>query len=184
VLLSGCHALLPRADSVTPGTWDSFEGARSAIEGLEPGTTRRAELAQRGIEPFGNRNVVLLNYSEILRRFAPGTTWAGAARDDDGSAELDPGVRDCLAAPSECSGFEISVSEEHSERRGGFWLDFLNFRRETHTTGWHFNAIVLLRGDVVVYRTWGGEPRIDRTERRTNPLGPLQGAGERVPKLP
>ena len=52
--------------------------------------------------------------------------------------------------------------------------DFTNFSRRSETTGWRFNALVLLVNDVVVYRAWGGQPRVMEVEISTNPLGPLQ----------
>ncbi len=38
----------------------------------------------------------------------------------------------------------------------------------------------MVRGELVVFRNFGGEARIDRTERQVNPLGPLQRAGDAV----
>ena len=56
-------------------------------------------------------------------------------------------------------------------------LDFMNFKRDTHTTGWKFSALIVIIEDKVVYKQWSGNPNIDRNESQNNPLGPLQGAG-------
>ena len=47
-------------------------------------------------------------------------------------------------------------------------------------SGWRFNGLVAIRDGVVLFRSYGGEPHNDRTERQVNPLGPLQPAGEAV----
>ena len=66
------------------------------------------------------------------------------------------------------------------KHEGGFLLDFLNFRRTVRVSGWRFNGLVAVRDGVVLFRSYGGEPRNDRTDRQVNPLGPLQPAGEAV----
>jgi hypothetical protein len=38
--------------------------------------------------------------------------------------------------------------------------------------------------DKVVYKQWSGLPKIETTEVRTNPLGPLQSMGETLKVLP
>ena len=51
-------------------------------------------------------------------------------------------------------------------------------------TGWRFNALVVLKDDLVVYKLWGGQPTIRETEKDTRPLGPLQNLGESLrPRL-
>ena len=48
------------------------------------------------------------------------------------------------------------------------------------TSGWRFNALILIANGVVVYRAWGGQPSINQVDVRTNPLGPLQEIGPAV----
>ena len=43
-----------------------------------------------------------------------------------------------------------------------------------------FDAIVVVRQGVVLFRNYGGAPNNERTERQINPLGPLQGVGDSV----
>ena len=69
------------------------------------------------------------------------------------------------------------------KREGGFWLDFLNIRRETLTTGWWFDALLVMRGDTVLFRNHSGQANIVRVEKQVNPLGPLQQAGEAAGSL-
>ena len=41
-----------------------------------------------------------------------------------------------------------------------------------------FNGVILIKGDLVVYKLTGGQPVIHEYEESKNPLGPLQGIGE------
>ncbi len=172
-LSAGCQALLPEAASRTDVSWQSFEEARSAIESIEPYVTRREDLVAMGLDPATNAAITILSYSEVLQRFAAGS----ALRPED----YDRGIRDCLTAGKECVGYALQIRRVRRERVGNFWLDSLNFRRETDITGWSFNALVILVDDRVVYTLHGGQPRIHEQERVRNPLGPLQGWGDQVP---
>ncbi len=171
-LLAGCSALLPRSVNVTEVAWTSFEEAQAAIESLTPSETRKVGLVHSGLDPIANPAITILTYSDIVQRFATGS----AVRPED----LDAGIRKCLVRGQACTGFAINAKQVNKKRTGNFFLDALNFRRETETTGWTFNAIVLLVDDIVVYRRYGGQPRILERETNSNPLGPLQGWGESV----
>ena len=171
-LLVGCSALLPHSVNITEVKWSSFEEAQSAVESLTPFETHKVALVNVGLEPLANPAITLLTYSDIVQRFATGS----AVRAED----LDAGIRECLVRGQACTGYAINAKQLNKERIGNFFLDALNFRRETETTGWTFNAIVLLVDDVVVYRRYGGQPRIRERETTSNPLGPLQGWGESV----
>jgi hypothetical protein len=162
--LAGCSALLPRSDSDVQATWGSFDDAKAAIDAIQPHRTTRADLHAQGLDPYVNPNVELLNYSDVLRRFpVPGTV-----------ARLDAGLRECLEAGKACTGYSIEMHSTHKERTGPFLLDVLSFRRETRSTGWTFNALVLMVGDDVVYALYGGKPAIHEKEKSVEPLGPLQ----------
>ena len=69
-------------------------------------------------------------------------------------------------------------AREDRKREGGFWRDFLNIQRTTSIKGWWFETLVVVSGDAVLFRNIAGQPNVDRVERQTNPLGPLQPAGE------
>ena len=47
-----------------------------------------------------------------------------------------------------------------------------------------FGALIVVIDNRVVYKQWSGRPRIEETELRRNPLGPLQGIGESLKPLP
>jgi len=174
-LLGGCEALLPKTAQQTNVGWANFDDARRTIESFVPYQTTRSEIAAKGIDPYENPAVSLLSFSDILQRFAA----SSAMRPED----FDPGIRDCLTSGKRCTGYSILVQRTKRDRVGNFWLDSLNFRREIDTSGFIFNALVILVDDVVVYTLYGGQPNISNHEVIRNPLGPLQGWGDQVPGL-
>lgn len=160
--------MLPRVRSVsTP--FQSFDEARQAIDGLIPMKSDVAKLTQLGIDPAKQPNIAILTHADIVRRFV---TSSVLKRED-----LDPGVLACLEARDACRGWDISAARILKARTGNFFADFINFSRRSETTGWRFNALVLLVNNVVVYRAWGGQPNVNEIEINTNPLGPLQEMG-------
>lgn len=168
--LTGCSTMLPSGSTDTPSTFASFDAAREAAEKIVPFKTRTSELAALGFDPLGGRNVTLIPYPEIAGRLAP---YPGLPLKD-----LDPGVRKCIEAQASCKGFVFHFERQDRRREGNFWGDFFNIRRVTTVTGWWFDALVVESNGVVLFRSVGGQPRTDRVEKRINPLGPLQPAGE------
>jgi len=164
--------MLPRSKAVAESAWASFDDARVAFDKLQAHKTRADELAQLGFDPYANANVTLLNYSDLIRRFVPGTAVLAESIDAD--------IRDCIAVKERCRAVEVDIINSKSERVGSFFLDFLNFRRTTEISGWRFNAVVVLKDDVVVYKLWGGRPKIKEVNENRNPMGPLQGGGEKL----
>ena len=169
--LAGCSSLLPKATSAT-SPFSNFDEARKAIESLVPMTSEVADLTRMGIDPVSQPNTIILTQADIVRRFIPSSL---LKRED-----VDPGVWACVEARDDCRGWEITASHIEKKRTGNFLADFANFSRRSETTGWRFNAIVLLVKDKVVYRTWGGQPSVNELEVNTNPLGPLQELGPSV----
>lgn len=164
----GCSSILPRSINASSAFLE-FESLRAAIDSLQPMKSDRAELARLGIDPGLLPNTVILSYPDLLRRFVTGAAV--------GKQDLDAGVVQCLEARDACRGWELQVSRIARARTGSFLPDFVNFRRRTETTGWRFNALILLVNDMVVYRAWGGQPAVNQVEVNTNPLGPLQDIG-------
>lgn len=169
--LSGCAALLPRGATQTSKPWSNFNQAHAAYERIQPYVTTTVQLRQEGIAPLTTPNVTILSYADIVRRLLPPS---------GNGIVLDPGIRDCMNAQTSCRGYEIDQRLIDRKRVGNFWLDFLDFRRETVTTGWRFNMLLLVVNDRVVYKLWGGQPEISEVETTRNPLGPLQGLGPSV----
>lgn len=122
------------------------------------------------LDPQASPNITILNYSDVMRRFLPGTSTS--------TNDLDAGVKECIAAKTACVGLEIKQQSIQRRHIGSFWADFLNFKREISVTGWSFSGVLLIKNDVVVYKLASGQPRIHEIEESRNPLGPLQDAGE------
>jgi hypothetical protein len=171
-LLSACSTLLPKSDTAVKDRWDSFDSARATFDQIQPYQTNAKEMVQLGYDPFSNPAVTILTYADVIRRLIPATTID--------SMKLNRGIVECVAAQEACQVYEIDLKQLHRKRSGNFWLDFLNFRRRTEISGWRFNALVLLKDDLVVYKLWSGQPVIREVENVVNPLGPLQGSGESV----
>jgi len=168
--LTGCGSLLPRGSSTTPSPFGDFEQARMAAEKIVAFRTRAAELPALGFDPDDGKNVTLIPYPDIAARLAPNPVLPMSA--------LDPGVRACIEAQAACHAYLFHFEQQDRKRQGAFWTDFLNVRRVTQVTGWWFDLLVVVNGDAVLFRNVAGQAHSDRLEHQSNPLGPLQGAGE------
>ena len=160
--------MLPKSKTESP-TFQSFDDARKAVESLVPNQSDTATLSGLSLDPVKQPNTVILTYADIIKRLVNGSV---VDKED-----LDPGIVRCLKAREACRGWEMNIARITKERTGNFWADFFNFKRRTETSGWRFNALILLVNDVVVYRTWGGQPIVHDLEVQSNPLGPLQDIG-------
>ncbi|HET8745521.1 MAG TPA: hypothetical protein VFM98_07945, partial [Ramlibacter sp.] len=108
VLLAGCSGMLPRGSSDTPAPFATYAQAEEAVRKIEPFRTSLGELATLGFDPEGGRNVTLIPYPDILARLAP---YPGVAPE-----QLDPGIRACILAATECRGYLFRFSQEHRRR--------------------------------------------------------------------
>ena len=168
LLTAACSSMLPVVHNES-SPFTSFDDARRAIDSLVPMKSDVETLTRMGIDPAKQANTTILTQADVVRRFVPS---ALLQRED-----LDPGVLVCLQARDECRGWEIQAAQITKARTGNFLADFTNFSRRSETTGWRFNALILLVRDRVVYRAWGGQPKVSEIEINTNPLGPLQEMG-------
>jgi len=167
-LMQGCASWLPTATH-DAAQFRTFDEARMAIESLVPYQSDLKTLSALGMDPIQQPNTLILTPSDIARRVINGHL---QIRDD-----LDKGIQDCLKAGDACRGWEITASRIARVRTGNFWMDFANLKRTTETSGWRFNATILMVNGLVVHRTWGGQPVVQEVEVRKNPLGPLQEGG-------
>jgi len=170
--IAACSTLLPHTEALTDSPWQSFEEAQRAFDQIIPHKTTVADLKRLKLDPASNPNITILNYSDVLRRFIPSPSIDASS--------LDAGVQECLRALTRCRGYEVDHRVLKRNRYGNFWADLFNFRRKIDIIGWRFNAVVLTTDDMVVYKLTGGQPAIHEHEDSSNPLGPLQGAGEAI----
>jgi hypothetical protein len=170
LVLAGCASLLPQGSSNVEGPWQTYEEAQQAFDQIIPYQTTLADLRALKLDPQTQPNITILTYSDVLQRFLP-----NASVDVD---SLDQGVCDCINAKTACQGYEVVQKSIKRNRVGNFFVDFLNFKREVDVTGWSFKGMLLIKGNVVIYKLSGGQPLIHEQETNSNPLGPLQGAGD------
>lgn len=168
-----CTGLLPRAGNES-FYFESFDEAQHAIESLVPMQSKQSDLIARNLDPEHQPNTVILSFADISKKFLGG----GVLSKDD----LGPGITECLAARDACVGLELNISKIDRKRTGTFFLDFINYRRRTETTGWRFNALILMVDGMVVYRSWGGQPEVKEIDNQKNPLGPFQDIGPAIIK--
>jgi len=168
--LAGCGHFLPQQTSTVPTSFESFAAAQRAVEQVVPFKTTMKDLRTLGFDVQASANVTLIPYPELVSRLAPNPSVP--------FDELDAGIRACILSRMACEAFQFQIGQEERKRTGDFWVDFLNFKRTTSISGWHFQALIVVRDGVVLFRNYGGEPHIKRTELQRNPLGPLQQAGE------
>ncbi|MDE2605134.1 MAG: hypothetical protein KGL68_04340 [Burkholderiales bacterium] len=171
VLLAACSTLLPHGTTDAPRPFGTYDEAAAAAERIVPFKTKEGELPALGFDAKTGSNVQIIPYPNIVARLAPYSALE--------INHLDPGIRSCILATTGCHGYLFRFEREDRKREGSFLADFLNFRRQTHTTGWWFEALVVMDKDgTVLFRNVAGQPLIDRTDTQRNPLGPLQPAGE------
>jgi hypothetical protein len=173
--LAGCSSLLPGSKE-TSGTaktaWQSYDEAEQAFARITPGTTRVRDLAALRLDPRTNPNITVLHNFQVRERFIPNQTVT--------LADLDGGVRECVEARSSCVGWEIDQTATQKKRNGNAALDMLKMRRETHTSGWRFNGLLLIKDGVVLYKLAGGQPHIHEIASSEDALAPLQALGTKL----
>jgi hypothetical protein len=170
LVLVACSTLLPTSRTEVVSGWNGYDEASASITALAPYVASRQAVHDKGLDPHRNPAVTVLHFADVLQRFAAATL----IRPED----VDPGIRDCLQAGKRCSGYAVKVEKLRRERVGNFWLDSLSFKRETVTTGWRIEALLVFVDDALVYQLIGGHPVVDEVEVRRNPLGPLQAWGD------
>ncbi|HET7363525.1 MAG TPA: hypothetical protein VFJ70_08150 [Burkholderiales bacterium] len=173
--LGGCSSLLPRSKETSGGVttaWQSYEEAEQAFAKITPGSTTVAELATLRLDPRTNPNITVLHGFQVRERFVPNNTVT--------LADLDAGVRECVEARAACVGWDINQTAMQKKRNGNPALDMLKMRRETHSSGWRFSGLLLVKNGVVLYKLAGGQPLIHEVASSEDILGPLQAIGTKL----
>lgn len=169
MVFAGCAGLLPTARKTVDSPWKNFYQAKNAYDEIKVGDTTTKKLKALGFDPYTNSNIQILTYVDIIQRFMFNPSIK--------MKDLDPGLQKCIRAGTECRAYSITPGVTFDERKGNVILDMLDFKRKTLTTGWQFQALVVMVDDTVVYKQWGGTPAINSTTNTKNPLGPLQSSG-------
>lgn len=175
LMLSSCSGNpLPSSQTTVISQWDSFAEAKFSFDQIKSAQTTVDQLDSMGFGLGSSPNVRILNYLELTGRFMPNPTI--------GFDQLDHAVSLCLQAKTACEGYLVKIRKIDKSRQGNVMLDLLNFKRKTLSTGWQFDALLLINDDLVVYKIWGGTPNISELKHSKNPLGPLQGVSGAVVK--
>lgn len=168
LLCAGCSSLLPVAKGRVESPWESFDQAKQAYDRIVPYQTGPEELQNLHFAPFLNPNIKIVTYLDLITRFMPSSSFQ--------KEDLPEGIQDCIKNNNLCYGYELRISQIQSKRYGNVFLDLFNFKRETHKTGWDFNALIVIKDSQVIYKLWSGTPQINEFSCTKNPLGPLQGS--------
>lgn len=161
--------MLPEGRAETKTPWDSYAAGQAMFANIIPGKTTLNDLKSLGIDPDKTSNIAILGHADLLRRLVAASSFD--------ITRIDPRLQVCESRANSCLAYEIVQNHTERKRVGGFFSDFFNFRRQVDVTGWQFDALIVLNGDLVVYKLWSGNPNIHKYEDDKNPLGPLQGMG-------
>ena len=168
LLLYGCASQLPESNKVSKSPWETFEECKDDYEKITLYKTTMKDLKDLGFDPFTTPNIKVLNHLSVLKMFN---------YDPDHKEDFPKGVLECIEAREECSVYDITINHINTKRTGPFFKDFLNFKRVSVSSGWIFKSLIIVNNDLVVFKLWGGTPKVDEVDVKKNPLGPLQGAG-------
>ena len=163
---TGCRSLLPSEVKRPRTPWQNFEEAQAAFDRIVPHKTTVDDLKGLGFDPATTPNVKVLTYLDLINRFIPNNSIT--------LKDLQPDVRACIESKDCCHAYEMDLDLTDNKRFGNLALDIFGFNRKTKTTGWTFKALIIVKDDVVAYKIRSGEPNVDRLEKKTKPLGPLQ----------
>lgn len=175
ISLAGCGSLLPSAKQTTKSQWKSFEEAKKTVEAIIPSKTTVEDMKKMGISPFAAPNIKTLTYLDIIQRFMLNPSIK--------KEDLEDGIRSCIEAKGRCYAYEVLIKNVYSKRYGSVFLDLFNFRRNTKTYGWEFDAIIVIVDNVAVYKLVRGSPEVDESREVKNPLGPLQDATDIIQNI-
>lgn len=171
-VVAACKTMLPSGADTMLVPWQTYDEAYAAIQHIEPYHSTRESLRASGFDPKKNPAITILSYTDLLQRLP--------AVNAVSPGHLERGIADCLDAGQRCTAYAIEVRQTTNKRMGNFWLDMLNFRRETNTVGWSLSGLIFFVDDTAVYALAGGQPSINADSVTRNPLGPLQGIGSAI----
>ncbi len=175
ITTTGCKSLFSSTSQRARTPWQNFEEAETAFDKIVPHKTTVPELKVMGFDPLTTPNIKILTYLDLIQRFIPNSSIT--------MADLQPDVRACIESKDCCHAYEMELDLIDAKRFGNLALDILGFKRNTKTTGWRYKALVIVKDDVVAYKIRSGEPNVDRVEKKSRPLGPLQELDNAVSKL-
>lgn len=173
LLLAGCaSSVLPTSNVASQSKWPTYADAKAAYDDVAVGKSTKGDITKLGFDPKTVPNIKILNYVDVVNLFGP------AFKLDD----LPEGIHKCVVAREGCYAYKVALQNIRANREGNIPADLLGFSKNTRTTGWAFDATVVMVNDVVVYKLWNGTPDIQSTSNESTPLGPMQNMGSIIPK--
>jgi len=166
VLTTGCKSLFPSTTNTVNSRWKTYQDVSASFSKIEPYNTDATGLKSLGFDPTVSPNVKILTYVEIVPIFLPNS---GIQKTD-----LPGPVREFIDADGAGIAYMVDLNNVRGKRYGNIFLDVFNFSRKTHTSGWKFHGLILVKNDVVIYKLASGEPNVSTDEKKIRPLGPLQ----------
>ena len=166
LLTVGCSSLFPSSQSATISRWKDYDDIEGTFLKITPYQTTVKDLRTLGCDPKASPNIKILTYVDIIRTFMPNP---GIHKQD-----LPTAVRECIEAKENSCAYLVELQDSQNKRHGNLFLDMFGFDRKTHVSGWQFKGLILIHGDLVVYKLSSGEPRVSREQKDVKPLGPLQ----------
>jgi hypothetical protein len=166
IVCGGCSTLLPSKSTSSQAQWKSYQDIETLANHIHAGQTLD-DLKTLGIDVKNTPNMESLTHLDIAKRF-------GLIGRRDESLVIPAGVKKLMDAAEKGKGYELTVESTQHNRLGSFWADFLQFRKNVHTTGWTFSMLLIVVDDKVEYVLYKGNPNIDKLEKEKNPLGPFQ----------
>jgi len=162
----GCKSLFPHNESTTVSRWKTYKEVEIAFGKIVPYHTTVEDLQMLNFDPKLSPNMKTLTYVDLIQTFMP----TPAIR----LQNLPDGVRECIEAKEKSRAYLLDLHDTQDKRHGNLFLDIFGFKRFTHTSGWEFKGLILIKDDLVVYKLSSGEPRVSRDDNKVKPLGPLQ----------
>ena len=174
LLFTSCNnkKLLPSSVTYTESKYVSFDKIENDINKIEIGKTTNDDLLNMGIDLENMANVKRLTYLDIMSKFKLDSPSRYTLFNN---IDLPQGVITSLAAREKLKAYEVNLERIVKQREGSYLLDALNFRKNTHITGWKFSCLIMIVDGTVEYVLYSGEKNIDKLEKQKNPLGPFQG---------
>ncbi len=169
--LVGCGGLglLPHESRVSSSSFQTYDQVQAAYVDIVPGSTRLSDLQKLGFDTATTPNVEVLSYLGVIERFMP--------RNSLTFDRLAKPVQACIEAQDRCSALVFHPEHVESRRMGNIFLDLLGFERQTLSTGWSAEVVLLMQDGHVAYKLMSGRPHIEDMHDAIQPLGPLQDIG-------
>ncbi|MAG59515.1 hypothetical protein CMO96_01870, partial [Candidatus Woesebacteria bacterium] len=159
---SGCKTLLPSEVESSSGPWKSYEQTEKVFKKIVPNKTTVSDLRELGIDFKKTPNLKTLTYLDVMERFKLDSTIFN-------NIKLPPGMAEALNQHEKCKAYELTLEQTNKKRVGSFWKDMLSFEQITHSTGWSFEAIIVMVDDTVVYVLYSGSPHINKRKSNKQP---------------